>query len=131
MQFPVSTSSFLNTICPAHGNGTIASVFSMNFIQHEIVVAHKALFDSDQKYLNRLNNQCKEVPTFVFQTLHALAPNDNARLPNFGRVAKKGSKGDGSNNQGGGGGVKKVATARLSKPKQGNIVIIFINILIS
>ena len=114
VQFPNAYNHFMQNIDPSGANHVLSSLFSSTFIEPDIVMAYEVVLESDREFLTSSKPEKVE---YIFATLSYLAPNDESRLPNFGRTfaqnerkQKKSGCGSGGGKQGDGGG-------RRSKPK--------------
>ena len=101
----------MQKVDPVGSNITLQSVFSGTFIEPEVVKAYEAVLQTDYHFLTSLS---KMDQAYIFGILSFLAPNDDARLPNFGRsMIRKERKNQSKRNIGWGG----KSAGRLSKPK--------------
>jgi len=87
IQYPSEYHSFMKDIKPISGNACLHTIFSPVFIQSDIVVANVALLNSDLHFLR--NFVPLKQQKFMLCLLSVLAPNQESRLPNFGRSMER------------------------------------------
>ena len=89
VQNPLELHGFMKKFENTSGNAAINSVFSIGFIDPDVVVAYVALFESDYEHLGTFE---PKLVKFFFTLLAELAPNNECSMPNFGRVQERQDK---------------------------------------
>jgi len=85
IQYPSAYYDYIQRIDPVGGNYLVFSIFT-TFIEPDVVKAYEAVLHTDKKFLLELS-ECEA--QYIFAVISMFAPNDESRLPNFGRLLAK------------------------------------------